>query len=60
LTSQRKKEEKPTPIDGFTVDCYSLGFTGSEFGPDLHSFSIRKYVEIHDADDCVAAKCLPS
>lgn len=42
MISQLDKETKPTPLEGFTVDCYSLGFTGSEFGPDLRSFRIRK------------------
>ncbi len=30
-------------LDGFTIDCYSLGFNGSEYGSELTIFPIRKF-----------------
>ncbi|CZS94021.1 uncharacterized protein RAG0_04060 [Rhynchosporium agropyri] len=37
------RDHKPVPVDGFVIDCYSLGFDGSFFGPKLTKFHIRKF-----------------
>lgn len=39
----RKGEEQSTPVDGFAIDCISLGTNGSSFVPNLERFSIRKF-----------------
>jgi len=45
LTSKLRDEIKPhqIPIDGFAIDCISLGSNGSSFVPKLEKYSIRKF-----------------
>ncbi|KAF5572064.1 AAA family ATPase [Fusarium pseudoanthophilum] len=40
---QKGDEENPIPVNGFAIDCISLGCNGSSFVPNLERFSIRKF-----------------
>ncbi|KUJ07778.1 uncharacterized protein LY89DRAFT_660043 [Mollisia scopiformis] len=35
--------KKPTPLEGFMVDCYNLNYNGSVYGPKLYTHSIRRF-----------------
>ena len=45
LTHKLRNETKeaPVPVDGFTIDCISLGSNGSSFVPRLVKHSIRRF-----------------
>ncbi|KAF4501997.1 AAA family ATPase [Fusarium agapanthi] len=40
---KKGEEEHSTPVNGFAIDCISLGSNGSSFVPNLERFSIRKF-----------------
>jgi hypothetical protein len=42
LIDKIEPSKKPTPLDGFVVDCYNLNYNGSVYGPKLHTHSIRR------------------
>lgn len=37
------RDDKVRTVDGFTVDCYSIGYNGTRYIPQRKSFSIRKF-----------------
>ncbi|PNP81403.1 hypothetical protein FNYG_05209 [Fusarium nygamai] len=41
--ANKVEEEHTTPVNGFAIDCISLGSNGSSFVPSLERFSIRKF-----------------
>ncbi|KAF5541680.1 AAA family ATPase [Fusarium phyllophilum] len=41
--ANKAEEEHSTPVNGFAIDCISLGSNGSSFVPNLERFSIRKF-----------------
>ncbi|KAG5763453.1 hypothetical protein H9Q72_008443 [Fusarium xylarioides] len=41
--ASKAEEEHSTPVNGFAIDCISLGSNGSSFVPNLERFSIRKF-----------------
>ncbi|KAF5687207.1 AAA family ATPase [Fusarium denticulatum] len=41
--ANKAEEQHSTPVNGFVVDCISLGSNGSSFVPNLERFSIRKF-----------------
>jgi hypothetical protein len=43
LRNPEEKPKKPKPVLGFTVDCCSICFDGTEYVPKLERFSIRKF-----------------
>ncbi|KAF4447063.1 AAA family ATPase [Fusarium austroafricanum] len=40
---RNEEKEQSTPVNGFAIDCISLGSDGSSFVPKLERFSIRKF-----------------
>jgi Domain of unknown function (DUF7025) len=42
LIDKIEPTKKPTPLDGFMLDCYNLNYNGSVYGPKLHTHSIRR------------------
>ncbi|RWA05708.1 hypothetical protein EKO27_g9393 [Xylaria grammica] len=36
--------DAPPGVDGFTIDCLSIIFNGFKYIPQLHTFSIRRYL----------------
>nr|RBQ94390.1 hypothetical protein FVER53263_09902 [Fusarium verticillioides] len=41
--ANKAEEQHSTPVNGFVVDCISLGSNGSSFVPKIERFSIRKF-----------------
>ncbi|KAF5720096.1 AAA family ATPase [Fusarium mundagurra] len=41
--ANKAEEEHSTPVNGFAIDCISLGSNGWSFVPSLERFSIRKF-----------------